>query len=73
MIITRTPYRISFFGGGTDYPSWFLKNGGAVISATIDKYIYMSSRFLPPFLRKDIELYGLRLKLLINFKKLNIQ
>lgn len=52
MIITRTPYRISFFGGGTDYPSWFLKNGGAVISATIDKYIYMSSRFLPPFFER---------------------
>ena len=49
MIITRTPYRISFFGGGTDYPSWFLKNGGAVISATIDKYIYMSSRFFTAF------------------------
>ena len=52
MIITRTPYRISFFGGGTDYPSWFLKNGGAVISATIDKYIFISSRFLPPFFEK---------------------
>ena len=52
MIITRTPYRISFFGGGTDYPSWFLENGGAVISATIDKYIFISGRFLPPFFEK---------------------
>ena len=49
MIITKTPYRISFFGGGSDYPSWYLKNGGAVLSTTIDKYIYISCRYLPPF------------------------
>ena len=49
MIISKTPYRISFFGGGTDYPSWYKKNGGSVISATIDKYIYISCRKLPPF------------------------
>ena len=49
MIISRTPYRISFFGGGTDYPEWYLKNGGEVLSATIDKYCYISCRHLPPF------------------------
>ena len=49
MIITKTPYRISFFGGGSDYPSWYLKNGGAVLSTTIDKYIYISCRNSPPF------------------------
>ena len=49
MIISKTPYRISFFGGGTDYPAWYLKNGGSVISTTIDKYIYISCRNLPPF------------------------
>ena len=49
MIISKTPYRISFFGGGTDYPNWYLKNGGEVISATIDKYIYISCRQLPNF------------------------
>ena len=49
MIICRTPYRVSFFGGGSDYPSWYIKNGGAVLSATIDKYIYISGRYLPPF------------------------
>ena len=49
MIISRTPYRISFFGGGTDYPAWYLKEGGAVLSATIDKYCYISARRLPPF------------------------
>ena len=49
MIISRTPYRISFFGGGTDYPEWYLKNTGEVISTTIDKYLYLSCRNLPPF------------------------
>ena len=49
MIITRTPYRVSFFGGGTDYPTWYLKEGGAVLSTTIDKYCYISVRVLPPF------------------------
>jgi D-glycero-alpha-D-manno-heptose-7-phosphate kinase len=49
MIITRTPFRISFFGGGTDYPAWFLKHGGVVLAATIDKYCYITCRALPPF------------------------
>ncbi|MHC4662649.1 MAG: GHMP family kinase ATP-binding protein [Planctomycetota bacterium] len=49
MITSRTPLRISFFGGGTDYPAWFRNEGGAVISTTIDKYCYLSCRYLPPF------------------------
>jgi D-glycero-alpha-D-manno-heptose-7-phosphate kinase len=49
MIISRTPYRISFFGGGTDYPGWYAKEEGAVLSAAIDKYCYISCRYLPPF------------------------
>lgn len=49
MIITRTPFRISFFGGGTDYPAWFKEHGGAVIGTTINKYCYLSVRRLPPF------------------------
>lgn len=49
MIITRTPFRISFFGGGTDYPGWFRTHGGAVLATTIDKYCYISCRHLPPF------------------------
>jgi D-glycero-alpha-D-manno-heptose-7-phosphate kinase len=49
MIITKTPYRISFFGGGTDLNQWFKENGGAVISTTIDKYCYITCRFLPKF------------------------
>jgi len=49
MVITRTPFRVSFFGGGTDYPDWFRENGGAVLATTIDKYCYISCRRLPPF------------------------
>jgi D-glycero-alpha-D-manno-heptose-7-phosphate kinase len=49
MIITRTPFRISFFGGGTDYPIWYKKMGGAVIGTSIDKYCYVTTRYLPPF------------------------
>ena len=49
MIISRTPHRISFFGGGTDYPDYYLKHGGKVLGAAIDKYCYLSVRRLPPF------------------------
>ena len=49
MIISRTPFRISFFGGGTDYPEWYREHGGAVLATTIDKYCYISVRELPPF------------------------
>ena len=49
MIITRTPFRISFFGGGTDYPDWYREHGGAVLATTIDKYCYITCRRLPPF------------------------
>ena len=49
MIITKTPYRISFFGGGTDHPAWFKENGGKVLATTFDKYCYISMRPLPPF------------------------
>ena len=49
MIITRTPLRISFFGGGTDYPVWFREHGGAVLSTAIDKSCYITCRYLPPF------------------------
>lgn len=50
MIISRTPFRISFFGGGTDYPVWYENyGGGAVLSVTMNKYCYISCRHLPPF------------------------
>ena len=49
MIISKTPFRISFFGGGTDYPPYFREHGGSVLATSIDKYCYISCRHLPPF------------------------
>jgi len=49
MIICRTPFRISFFGGGTDYPTWYEQYGGAFLSTTINRYCYVMCRHLPPF------------------------
>src|SRR5689334_24667394 len=49
MVITSTPLRISFFGGGTDYPVWYREHGGAVLSTSIDKSCYITCRYLPPF------------------------
>jgi len=49
MVITSTPLRISFFGGGTDYPVWYREHGGAVLATTIDKCCYITCRRLPPF------------------------
>lgn len=51
MIISRTPFRISFFGGGTDYPDWYNNKSGAVISTTINKFCYITCRQLPPFFK----------------------
>jgi len=56
MIICRTPFRISFFGGGTDYPAWYRVHGGEVLAATIDKYSYLTCRYLPPFFEHRIRL-----------------
>lgn len=50
MIITQTPFRMSFFGGGTDMESFFKEYGGAVLSTTFDKYCYVNVRHLPRFL-----------------------
>lgn len=52
MIISRTPYRISFFGGGTDYHAWYREYGGAVLSSTINHYCYLTCRYLPPFFQE---------------------
>src|SRR5438128_2338625 len=54
MIISRTPFRISFFGGGTDYPVWYRQHGGTVLATTIDKYCYLTCRVLPPFFEHRI-------------------
>lgn len=56
MLITRTPFRMSFFGGGTDYSEYYSEYGGSVISTTIDKYCYLSMRHLPPFFEHQNQL-----------------
>jgi len=68
MIISKTPYRISFFGGGSDYPSWYTKNGGTVLSTTIDKYIYISCRSLPPFFKHKYRIVWSKME---NVKSIN--
>lgn len=56
MIITQTPFRMSFFGGGTDFPGFYNEHGGAVISTTFDKYCYVNVRHLPRFFDYSTEL-----------------
>lgn len=56
MIITQTPFRMSFFGGGTDFNGFFNEHGGAVLSTTFDKYAYVTVRHLPPFFDYKIHL-----------------
>ncbi len=48
-LVSRAPFRVSFFGGGTDYPAWYLKNGGAVLSTAINKYCYLTCRYSPQY------------------------
>nr|WP_305182377.1 kinase [uncultured Schaedlerella sp.] len=56
MVITKTPFRMSFFGGGTDMEEYFKRHGGAVLSSTFDKYCYVNVRHLPPFFEYRTEL-----------------
>lgn len=63
MIISKTPFRISFFGGGTDYPVWHETNHGAVLSTTIDKYCYLTCRYLPPFFEHKYRVIYSRIEL----------
>ena len=56
MVISRTPYRISFFGGGSDYPAWSREHGGAVLGTAIDKYCFITCRYLPPFFEHRLRL-----------------
>ena len=55
MVITQAPFRMSFFGGGTDFPAFYQKHGGKVISTSIDKYCYVNVRHLPPFFEHTTE------------------
>ncbi len=66
MIITQTPFRMSFFGGGTDMESFFRKNGGAVLSTTFDKYCYVNVRHLPRFFDYTTELSYSKTERVIN-------
>ncbi len=63
MIIVRTPFRISWFGGGSDYPSWLEKHDGAVLGAAIDKYCYIHIRFLPPHFEHKTKVVYSRIEL----------
>ena len=62
MIVSRTPFRISFFGGGTDYPAWYRQHGGAVLATTINKYCYLTCRYLPPFFEHRIRVVYSRIE-----------
>ncbi len=63
MIITSTPYRISFFGGGTDYPVWFREHGGAVLATSINRYCHLSCRFYPPFFENNYRIVWSKIEL----------
>ncbi len=68
MIITKTPLRISFFGGGTDYPSWVEKYGGAVLSTSINKYSYLYVQRLSPFFPYKTKVVWSHIEEVINFE-----
>ena len=68
MIISRSPFRVSLFGGGTDYPAWFRNNGGMVLSTTINKYSYLTVRKLPPVFN-----YKYRLRYFKNEETLTVE
>ena len=62
MIISKTPYRISFFGGGTDYPAWLDNNKGEVLSTTINKYIYLTCRLRERYFDKNFRIIWSKLE-----------
>jgi D-glycero-alpha-D-manno-heptose-7-phosphate kinase len=70
MIISRTPFRISLFGGGTDYPAWFREHGGSVIGTAINKYCYISVRRLPPFFEHHSRIVYSQVELVRDFSEI---
>lgn len=72
MIISKTPYRISFFGGGTDYKEWYSDYGSEIISSSINKYIYLSVRKLPPFFKKKNRFIYSSIEEVDNFNNLKL-
>lgn len=70
MIITKTPYRLSFFGGGTDYNSWFEKKGGLILGAGIGHYCYIMVRYLPQFFEHKTRIVYAKEENVLNNKKI---
>ena len=70
MIISKTPYRISFFGGGSDYPQWYNKYNGSVLSTTIDKHIYITCRHLPNFFEHKFRIIWSKLEQVKNIDQI---
>jgi len=70
VIITKTPFRISFFGGGTDHPLWFKEHGGKVLATTFDKYCYISLRQLPPFFDHKYRIVYSQIENIININEI---
>ena len=71
MIICRTPTRISFFGGGSDYSQWYNKYSGAVLSTTIDKHVYITCRFLPNFFKHKYRIVWSKIENVQKIKNIN--
>lgn len=71
MIITKTPFRMSFFGGGTDMEDYFKENGGAVLSTTFDKYCYVTVRHLPKFFEYKTHLTYSKMEYVNNYDEIN--
>ena len=71
MIFSKTPFRISLFGGGTDFPEWFSKNKSLVISATIDKYATIGVRYLPSFFGKKYRIVWSKIDLVNNMNQIS--
>lgn len=70
MIISRTPFRVSFFGGGTDYPTWYLKYGGSVLCSSINKYCYITCRVLPPFFEHRLRVIYSKMEMCKNYEEI---
>src|SRR5262249_1999402 len=68
--ICRTPFRVSFFGGGTDYPGWYRTHGGAVLATSIDKYCYLTCRFLPPFFEHRFRIVYRKIEMCQTFEEI---
>ena len=71
MIITRTPYRLSFFGGGSDYPAHYREHGGAVLATSINKFCYITTRALPPFFDHKFRLVYSKIELASSPQEIN--